>query len=79
MPEILEHAQVAERGLVKTFEADVGDDCDISVLGCGFMVSGERPSPINPPPELGRDTNAILAELGYSNDDISEMRKKGIM
>ena len=79
VPEILDHAQVAERGLVTTFEAGVGDDRDISVLGSGFRVSGERPRPINSPPELGRDTNAILTELGYSDDDISAMRKKGIM
>ena len=79
VPEILDHAQIAERGLVTTFEANVGDDRDISVLGSGFRVSGERPSPIDSPPELGRDTNAILTELGYSDDDISAMQKKGIM
>ncbi len=79
VPEILDHAQVAERGLVTTFEADDRDDRDISVLGSGFRVSGERPRPTSSPPELGRDTNTILAELGYSDDDISAMRKKGIM
>ena len=79
VPEILDHEQVAERGLITTFEGGDGDDRDVSVLSSGFRVSGERPRPIHSPPKLGRDTDAILTELGYSKDDISAMRKKGIM
>ena len=51
----------------------------VSVLGSGFRVSGQRPRPMHPPPELGRDADAILAELGYSDDDISALRRKGIV
>ena len=79
VPEILDHPQVAERGLITTFDKHDGNDRGVSVLGSGFRVSGERPRPVHPPPELGGDTDAILAELGYSGDDISALRKKGVV
>ena len=79
VPEILSHAQVAERELITTFDGRDGDGRDVSVLGSGFRVSGQRPRPNSPPPELGHDADAILAELGYSDDDISALRRKGIV
>ena len=79
VPEILDHAQVAERGLITTFDKGGGQDRGVSVLGSGFRVSGERPRPTQPPPELGGDTDAILDELGYSDDEISALRTKGVV
>jgi len=79
VPEILDHAQVAERELITTFDGRDANDHDVSVLGSGFRVSGERPRPMHPPPELGRDSDAILSELGYSDVDILALRKKGIL
>ena len=79
VPEILDHPQVAERGLITTFDGRDADDHGVSVLGSGFRISGERPRPMHPPPELGRDSDAILAELGYSDVDISALRRKGIV
>ena len=79
VPEILDHPQVAERGLITTFDGRDGDDRGVSVLGSGFRVSGERPRPMHPPPQLGCDSDAILAELGYSDDEISALRRKGIV
>ncbi len=72
VPEILDHAQVAQRGLIATLG-------DIAVLGSGFRVSGERPAPGRPPPALGADADGILAELGYSDDDIAALRRKGVV
>ena len=72
VPEILDHAQVAERGLIATLGA-------VAVLGSGFRVSGARPVPGRPPPALGADADGILAELGYSDDDIAALRRKGVV
>jgi crotonobetainyl-CoA:carnitine CoA-transferase CaiB-like acyl-CoA transferase len=79
VPEILDHAQIAERGLITRLDPGDGLDRDISVLGAGFLVSGQRPRPLRPPPVLGRDADAILAELGYSDDDIAALRRKGVV
>jgi crotonobetainyl-CoA:carnitine CoA-transferase CaiB-like acyl-CoA transferase len=79
VPEILDHAQIAERGLIARLDPGDGLDRDISVLGSGFLVSGQRPRPLRPPPVLGRDADAILAELGYSDDDIAALRREGVV
>ena len=79
VPEILDHAQIAERGLIATFDPGDGLDRGISVLGAAFRVSGQRPRPLRPPPTLGRDGDAILAELGYSDDEIKALRRKGVV
>ena len=31
-----------------------------------LKLDGQRPSPATPPPSVGADTRAILAELGYT-------------
>ena len=38
--------------------------------------SGSAP-PKNPGPELGGDTDGLLAELGYSADQVAALRKAG--
>ncbi len=79
VPEILAHPQVAERELIATFDEFDGVDREVSVARSGFRVSGARPDPEGPPPSLGRDTDAILAELGYSEDDIGALRRNGVV
>jgi crotonobetainyl-CoA:carnitine CoA-transferase CaiB-like acyl-CoA transferase len=32
-----------------------------------------------PPPELGADTNDVLAELGYSNSEIDALARENII
>ena len=37
----------------------------------------DEPLPCRPGPELGRDTNDILAELGYATHEVAELRDSG--
>lgn len=68
--QIMQHPHLASRGLVQ--EAVLpGHDALLATLGPGFAVeAGETPVV----PTLGADTDAVLAELGYSADEITEMR-----
>src|SRR5262249_31072424 len=43
-----------------------------TTLGPAFSVDGERPTYASPPPALGQHTAEVLAEAGYSTDEIAD-------
>ncbi len=51
----------------------------IRQVGIPFHLADTPASIRTPPPTLGQDTDAILAELGYSVDEIAELRTRGIV
>jgi len=79
IPEILEHPQITERGLVKHFQAAPGTDREIAVVRAGFRLASGDPAPASAPPLLGADTETILQELGYANDSIKTLKKDGVV
>jgi CoA:oxalate CoA-transferase len=77
VPSVLEHPQIKERGLLRTFETVPDVDRSVSVVRSGFRLRSGDPEPGSPPPALGADTSDILAELGYSTRDIEELARDG--
>jgi formyl-CoA transferase len=77
VPSVLEHPQIVERGLLKTFEAvpDVGRA--VRVVRSGFRLGSGDPEPASPPPALGADTRVLLAELGFSRREVDELARDG--
>ncbi len=63
VPQALQEPQVAARGMATRFEDVPGSDRPVTVLRGGFLVDGEAPRPLNPPPRLGDHTNEIMAEV----------------
>ncbi|HMR33375.1 MAG TPA: CaiB/BaiF CoA-transferase family protein [Geminicoccaceae bacterium] len=76
VPEVLGHPQVVERGLVRRFGDVPGVGRDIAVVRAGFRLAGGDPVPDRPPPPLGIDNDAILAELGYGEAAVEELRRE---
>ena len=74
IPEILEHPQIIERGLIKHFQT-AGTDRDIAVVRAGFRLASGDPEPVSAPPLLGADTEKILEELGYDRDSMVRLKK----
>jgi CoA:oxalate CoA-transferase len=77
VPAMLEHPQVKERGLVKSFDGVPGVGREVSVLRSGFRLASGDPAPAFAPRALGADTNDILAELGYDAAEIAALRQEG--
>ncbi|AVS75200.1 CaiB/BaiF CoA transferase family protein [Paracidovorax cattleyae] len=73
VPQVLEHPQIAGRGMVGTFRDVPGVGRDIRVVRTGLKWNGEAPSVGTPPPRLGEHTADILAEIGYSASDIQDL------
>jgi len=79
VPDILAHPQVAGRDFLGRFDDVPGVGRSIDLVRTGFLLDGERPSVSAPPPVLGRDSDGILAELGYTAPQIAEMRADGVI
>ncbi len=75
IPDLLEHPQVTERDLVKTFEGVPGVAKPVAVVRSGFRLKSGDPVPASPPPALGADTDHVLASLGYTPAEIAGLRK----
>jgi CoA:oxalate CoA-transferase len=77
VPSVLEHPQVVERGLLKTFDCVPAVDRPVRVVRSGFCLASGDPQPVSPPPALGADTADLLAELGFSTPEIDELARDG--
>ena len=75
VPQALALPQVAERGLLKTFETVPGTDRSLTVTRAGFKLSDGDPDVHLPPPRLGEHTEDVLASAGYSADEIAALRQ----
>ena len=75
LPEILAHPQMESRQLIKRFKGVKGIDRDIAVTRLGFRLANQQPDTDLPPPALGEHTATVLAQFGYSPQEIEEFKK----
>jgi CoA:oxalate CoA-transferase len=77
MPEALGHPQIAARGLLQTLPASDALARSITVLNAGFRLDDTALAVDRPPPALGQDTEDLLAELGYDDEEVAALRARG--
>jgi formyl-CoA transferase len=51
----------------------------VDLVRIGAMIDGQRGAVDRPPPVLGADSAAVLADLGYDRDEIARMRAEGVI
>lgn len=73
LDELLAEGQTAARGLLHEMKVD---GVEVSLPTAGFKVNDEVPAPSRPPPALGADSDRILADLGYTDAEISDLRAR---
>jgi len=68
---------VIERGMLQTVQHPRAGR--IPLLAFPALFSGERPPVRSPPPLLGQHTEEVLLGLGYTLEEIRELRAKGVI
>ncbi|HEY1431653.1 MAG TPA: hypothetical protein VGF39_08515, partial [Stellaceae bacterium] len=79
MAEALADPHFAERRVFHKFESVAGIDGPVGVPLAAFKLAHGGPSVENPPHEMGEDTDAVLAEHGYSAEEIAGFRRAGVI
>jgi len=79
VPEVLDHPQIADRGLVAGFEQVPGVDRPVRVLRPGLKLDGAPPSVDDPPPSLGADAQEIYGALGYDAAALADLKAEGVI
>jgi crotonobetainyl-CoA:carnitine CoA-transferase CaiB-like acyl-CoA transferase len=74
--EIVEHPQLKHRDVLQSIDSKFGP---MRLVGSGFRLAHGSPGLESPPPALGEHTDAILAEAGYSAEDIARLRSAEIV
>ena len=71
--------QLAERELLHSLPMPDGRDRELRVLGSSVHVDGRAVGPSRRPPGLGEHTAEVLAEHGYTSDEIACLREEGVL
>ena len=79
MAEALADPHFAGRRVFHKFDAVAGIDGPLGVPLAAFKFAHGGPSIEHPPHEMGEDTNAVLAEHGYSAEEIAGFRRAGVI
>lgn len=73
--QVAAHPQVAARQMVREVDSPVGR---IPVTSSPLRLS-ESPARFDPIPSLGENTEAVLRELGYTNEEIRDLRDQRVI
>ncbi|MBZ0330520.1 CoA transferase [Halomonas sp. ANAO-440] len=74
--EVFDDPQVRHRGMQRTLKRG---DLDVPQVSNPLRFDGQQATSDVAPPRLGQDSDAILAEMGLSPDDIARLKREGVV
>jgi crotonobetainyl-CoA:carnitine CoA-transferase CaiB-like acyl-CoA transferase len=74
VPEALSSPQVRHRKLLQRLPGVPGLRPSVALTRAGFKLSGADPEVSSPPPRLGQHTDEVLRAVGYTDEEIAELR-----
>ncbi|MBI4081556.1 MAG: CoA transferase [Candidatus Lambdaproteobacteria bacterium] len=77
--ESLDDVQLSSRRVLHKHAAIDGIEGAVTVPLAAFKFAHDGPSVESPPPRLGQHTDEVLAALGYSREQIAQLRKEDVI
>ena len=74
--DVLQLPRLRERDVLVE-AATPGREEPVTLINAGFVASGDSPRLRGPVPALGQHTDEVLAELGYANAEIEQLKSDG--
>ncbi len=75
----VDNPQIQHRGLIHRFPFDAELGYAVAVPKAPYQLSKTGAHLHSPPPRVGQHTDEILRRLGFSENDIAELRKSGVV
>lgn len=80
IPEMIADPQIQHRGLIAEIETASGDSIKkIGQIAPVIKLSATPGAMQSPPPQLGQHTRDVLAELGYPETEIEQLKKENVI
>jgi len=79
IPEVLNHPQIAGRGLIANLNNISNVEDSIEILKTAAIFNGQHLEVGNNPPALGADNEKIYSDIGLNKEEINNLKKEGVI
>ena len=79
IPEVLNHPQIADRGLIANLNNIPNVEDSIEILKTAAIFNGQHLEVGNNPPALGADNEKIYSDIGLNKEEINNLKKEGVI
>ncbi len=79
IPEVLDHPQITERGLIANLDNIPDVKGNIEILKTAAIFNGRHLDIENNPPALGADNERVYSNIGLTKEEINNLKKEGVI
>ena len=79
IPEVLDHPQITERGLIANLDNIPDVKGNIEILKTAAIFNGRHLDVENNPPALGADNERVYSNIGLTKEEINNLKKRGVI